>query len=80
MDENLTQEEIQSNINAAFDSVNLINSLLTSEKTDENKNIVKRNFEHLEIMLSKNWFIDNLTQQQKIDIDSSIENGKLFIL
>jgi hypothetical protein len=80
MDENLTQEEIQNNINAAFDSVNLINSLLTSEKTDENKNTVKRNFEHLEIMLPKSWFVTNLTEQQKIDIDSSIEGGKLFIL
>jgi hypothetical protein len=80
MDENLTQEEIQNSINAAFDSVNLINNLLTSEKTDENKNTVKRNFEHLEIMLSKNWFLTNLTEQQTIDINSSIDNGKLFIL
>jgi hypothetical protein len=80
MDENLTQEEIQNSINAAFDSVNLINNLLTSEKTDENKNTVKRNFEHLEIMLSKNWFLTNLTEQQTIDINSSIDNGKSFIL
>jgi hypothetical protein len=54
--------------------------MLTSEKTDENKDTVKRNFDHLEIMLSKNWFLTNLTEQQKIDIDSSIEDGKLFIL
>jgi hypothetical protein len=80
MEENITQEQIQNSINAAFDSVNLINQMLTSEKTDENKDTVKRNFDHLEIMLSKNWFLTNLTEQQKIDIDSSIENGKLFIL
>ena len=80
MEENITQEEIQISINAAFDSVNLINQMLTSEKTDENKDTVKRNFEHLEIMLSKDWFLTNLTEQQKIDIDSSIEEGKLFIL
>jgi hypothetical protein len=80
MEENITQEQIQNNINAAFDSVNLINQMLTSEKTDENKDTVKRNFDHLEIMLSKNWFLTNLTEQQKIDIDSSIEDGKLFIL
>ena len=80
MDENLTQEEIQNSINAAFDSVNLINNLLTSEKTDENKDTVKRNFDHLEIMLSKNWFLTNLTEQQTIDINSSIDNGKSFIL
>jgi hypothetical protein len=80
MEENITQEQIQNSINAAFDSVNLINNLLTSEKTDENKNTVKRNFEHLEIMLSKNWFLTNLTEQQTIDINSSIDNGKSFIL
>jgi hypothetical protein len=80
MEENITQEQIQNSINAAFDSVNLINQMLTSEKTDENKNTVKRNFEHLEIMLSKDWFLTNLTEQQKTDIDSSIEDGKLFIL
>jgi|688.fasta_scaffold22700_4 hypothetical protein len=80
MEENITQEQIQNSINAAFDSVNLINQMLTSEKTDENKDTVKRNFDHLEIMLSKNWFLTNLTEQQKIDIDSSIEDGKLFIL
>lgn len=80
MEENITQEQIQNSINAAFDSVNLINQMLTSEKTDENKDTVKRNFEHLEIMLSKDWFLTNLTEQQKTDIDSSIEGGKLFIL
>jgi hypothetical protein len=80
MEENITQEQIQNSINAAFDSVNLINQMLTSEKTDENKDTVKRNFDHLEIMLSKDWFLTNLTEQQKIDIDSSIEEGKLFIL
>jgi hypothetical protein len=80
MEENITQEEIQNSINAAFDSVNLINQMLTSEKTDENKDTVKRNFEHLEIMLLKDWFLTNLTEQQKTDIDSSIEGGKLFIL
>ena len=80
MEENITQEQIQNSINAAFDSVNLINQMLTSEKTDENKDTVKRNFEHLEIMLLKDWFLTNLTEQQKTDIDSSIEGGKLFIL
>jgi len=79
MEENLTQEDIQRSINAAFDSVNLINNLLTSEKNEENKNTVKRNFEHLEIMLSKTWFSNELSTEQRTDIDSSIENGKLFI-
>ena len=80
MEENLTQEDIQRSINAAFDSVNLINNLLTSEKNEENKNTVKRNFEHLEVMLSKTWFSESLTSEERNDIDSSIENGKLFIL
>lgn len=79
MKEELTQEQIQSSILAAFDSVNLINNLLTTEKNEDNKNTVKRNFEHLEVMMSKDWFSEALSTEQKNDIDSSIENGKLFI-
>ena len=40
--ENLTQEEIQNSINAAYDSVNLINELnLIEELSDEQKNKLK---------------------------------------
>lgn len=67
--ENLTQEEIQNSINAAYDSVNLINELnLIAELSDEEKNTLDRNKEHLKIMLAKEWFFNALTEEQKVEL------------
>jgi len=67
--ENLTQEEIQNSVNAAYDSVNLINELnLISELSDEEKDTLDRNKEHLKIMLAKEWFFNALTEEQKVEI------------
>ena len=68
--ENLTQEEIQNSINAAYDSVNLINVLnIIEELSDEQKSTLDRNKEHIKIMLEKEWFFNGLTEEQKINID-----------
>jgi len=77
--EELTIEEIQSNINAAFDSVNLINETILLESTDENKDSVDRNYRHLEIMMAKVWFEEALTPEQKSDIESAIQSGKTYV-
>jgi hypothetical protein len=67
--ENLTQEEIQNSINAAYDSVNLINELnLIEELSDEQKDALDRNKEHLKIMLAKEWFFNALTEEQKNEL------------
>jgi hypothetical protein len=67
--ENLTQEEIQNSINAAYDSVNLINKLnLIEELSDEQKDTLDRNKEHLKIMLAKEWFFVALTEEQKVEL------------
>ena len=61
--ENLTQEQIQNSVNAAYDSVNLINELnLIEELSDEQKDTLSRNKEHIKIMLEKEWFYDALTE------------------
>lgn len=77
--EELTLEEIQGSIRAAFDSVNLINEQVLLDKTEEISDSVDRNFRHLEIMLSKEWFADALTESERESIDSAIESGKDFI-
>jgi hypothetical protein len=77
--EEMTLEQIESNIRAAFDSVNLINETILLESNDENKDSVDRNFRHLEIMLSKEWFENALTPQQKTDIESAIDSGKTYV-
>jgi hypothetical protein len=66
-------------VSAAFDSVNLINKLITEEATDKKKDNVKRNVGHLEVMLSKEFFTEALTQTQKDEIDACILAGKAYI-
>jgi hypothetical protein len=66
-------------VSAAFDSVNLINKLITEEVTDKKKDTVKRNVGHLELMLKKEFFTEALTPTQKTEIDACILAGKNFI-
>lgn len=70
--EDLTPEQIQKSISAAFDSVNLINELNAKESlTDEEQDILLRNQQHLTIMMGKSWFSDALTEQQKTEINNN---------
>ena len=83
-EETKTQEEVQSSISAAFDSVNLINGIvdgsqMTNESTSEKQDTVDRNVAHLEIMEAKTWFSDGLTDQQETDIDAAIATGKAYL-
>ena len=69
--ENLTQEQIQNSVNAAYDSVNLINELnLIEELSDEQKDILSRNKEHIKIMVEKEWFYNALTEEQKLELSN----------
>ena len=69
----MTQEEIQRSVSAAFDSVNLINKLnLKDVLTDEETDTVDRNVEHLKIMMAKEWFDNALTTEQRADIQALI--------
>ena len=63
MAETLTAAEIAQDYSAAVDSVNLINALDALESlTDEEKDIAKRNVEHLELMVAKDyWTTEDLT-------------------
>ena len=58
-----TAEEIQRHLSAAMDSVNLINAGKPEEMSDEDwADTVARNKEHLNIMLSKDfWTNEDLT-------------------
>jgi hypothetical protein len=77
--EELTLEEIQGSIRAAFDSVNLINEKILLEKTEDLSDSVDRNYRHLEIMISKEWFADALTEPERESIDSAIQSGHNFV-
>jgi len=76
--ENLTPNPEKS-ITASFHSVNLINKLITEDLTDEKKDNIDRNVRHLELMLTKEFFEEALTEEQKTEIESCIEDGKTYI-
>ena len=67
----LTQEQILKSVSAAYDSVAIINELKPkSEKTDEEKDMLARNEGHIRIMMSKDWFVNALTEEQIAELKS----------
>lgn len=83
-EESLTQEEIRSSINAAFDSVNLINGIvngtqMNNESIQEKKDCIDRNVSHLDLMITKSWFTDGLVDDEATDIASAVTAGNSFI-
>ena len=59
MNDTLTPEDIQRHYNAALDSVNLLNAGKPESMDDEEwADCVKRNQDHLKIMLAKPYWTD----------------------
>ena len=57
MPEEITTEQIAKNYSAAGDSVTLINELVALDKrNDEQVDTVRRNVEHLKIMVAKDYW------------------------
>jgi len=82
--EQLTQEEIESSVSAAFDSVNLINNIVLGTETneesiEEKKYSIDSNIRHLQIMNNKEWFADALEEDQVTQIADCIVSGTSFI-
>jgi hypothetical protein len=69
----------EKSISAAFDSVALINRLITETIDDKKKANVDRNVKHLELMLTKEFFTEALTTEQKTEIEACIIAGKTYI-
>ena len=66
-------ELTQKNVDAAFDSVNLINALNEKNSLTEDEQARKEaNIEHLKIMMSKEEFVKLLNKPQKIEIEGII--------
>jgi hypothetical protein len=69
MELELTTEQKQKSVLACYDSFNLITELKAKETlTDEEKDTLKRNEEHIRIMLKKDWFASELTAKQKTEL------------
>tara|TARA_A100001201_G_C3949063_1_gene159071 strand:+ start:264 stop:485 length:222 start_codon:yes stop_codon:yes gene_type:complete len=63
MSDTLTADEIADHYSAAMDSVNLINALMAQDsRTTDEQDIVSRNVEHLQLMVTKDyWTTEDLT-------------------
>lgn len=70
----------EKSISAAFDSVAVINKLITQTIDDKKKANVKRNVQHLELMLTKEFFTEALTTEQRTEIETCIDAGNAYIL
>jgi hypothetical protein len=69
MEIELTAEQKQKSVLASYDSLNLITELRAKENlTDEEKEALKRNEQHIRIMLTNDWFTDELTAEQKTEL------------
>ena len=70
MTEQLTPEQIAKHYSAAMDSVNLINAGKPTDMTAEDwTNCLKRNKDHLVIMLAKDyWTTEDLTPLQAASV------------
>ena len=79
--EEMTTEEIQQSVTAAFHSVDLINAVIAGtqmadESSEEKQDAVSRNVEHLKIMNGKEWFSGALTEAQTTDLTAAITAGE----
>lgn len=87
MEENTTQDEVVTPevivefvpedpamfVETAFDSVDLIENINSMSSIDEETAATKeRNLKHLTIMMGKKWFVDVLTEEQKVKINQLI--------
>ena len=63
MSDTPTAEDIAQHYSAAMDSVNLINALMAQDsRNEEEQDMVSRNVEHLQIMVTKDfWTTEDLT-------------------
>jgi len=73
MSETLTAAEIAEHYSAAGDSVTCINKLVALETlTDEDKDAAKRNVEHLELMVAKDYW----TSEDLAPLNAAVTAGK----
>ena len=69
--EEVTAEQAARSVLAAYDSVNLIAELRAkTELSEEETATVKRNVDHIAIMLGKEWFAAALTPAQKSELEA----------
>ena len=85
MSEEITAEEINQHFSAMDDSVNLINDTITDDtdalemfgSAESVKEMMKRNTDHLELQLDKDWAKDD--SRSKSSYTDAINAGKEYV-
>jgi hypothetical protein len=73
-------DEIAGHISRVFDSVNFCNEhIRAGVKNEHIKERVKANMDHITGMLTREWILDNLTEQENAEINSTIAASEAFI-
>jgi hypothetical protein len=84
-----TAEEINNTFKSAGDSVELINGIIAGTKMidedpEDKTDTVKRNVEHLEIQVSKDWYVSDSVSRtapgNKAAIQSAITAGTDYLV
>jgi len=80
MEEIITSEEIERHYLSALDSVNLINAIVANQKMigdsiEEKNDCMKRNVDHLKIMVAKNFM-----QSKDLEpLNQAIASGEKYL-
>ena len=85
MSEELTAEEINGHFSAMDDSVNLINDTIADDtdalemfgSAESVKEMIKRNTDHLELQLDKDWAVAD--SRDKSSYTDAITAGKAYV-
>jgi hypothetical protein len=68
-----TQEIIDKTVESSFHSVDLINKLKTQMSlSEDDQDTIQRNIDHLNLLLSKEWYVEALTEEQRAEVDSAV--------
>jgi hypothetical protein len=82
--ENVTPEEVQRHVSAAFDSVALVEDVVAGTRMvtatlADRVGAVERNVGHLNIMVAKDWFVAGMTSEQSDQLNAAIASGEAFV-
>ncbi len=67
------QEIIDKTVESSFHSVDLINKLKTQMSlSEDDQDTIQRNIDHLNLLLSKEWYVEALTEEQRAEVDSAV--------
>lgn len=74
----MDNEQYTRHVSAALDSCSLISSLADAEDplNEDDLGSIRRNVEHLELMLNNDWFKPGLTKEELRTVESAVHTGK----